>query len=86
MINLLTGLRGELLSWIAEHREINAVHAAGLNAEERRTLELGAAENVKRVTVLDPETDFFDDESCTGPWWIEPFIEMKTIWHPSSAG
>jgi acyl-CoA reductase-like NAD-dependent aldehyde dehydrogenase len=86
VVNLLTGMRGELLSWVAEHREINAVHAAGLNAEERKTLELGCAENVKRVTVRDGETDFFDDASCTSPWWIEPFVEMKTIWHPSSSG
>jgi len=86
VINLLTGVRGELLSWIAEHREINAVHAAGLDPDDRKTLELGAAENVKRVLVRDDETDFFDEETCTSPYWIEPFCEMKTIWHPSSSG
>ena len=42
------------------------------------------ADNVKRVTVRDDETDLYDAETCASPWWIEPFVEMKTIWHPSS--
>ena len=85
VINILTGQREELLAWIAEHREINAVHAAGLDADETRTLRLGAAENVKRVHVRDiDEGDWYDPDVCESPWWIEPFVEMKTIWHPAS--
>jgi hypothetical protein len=30
-------------------------------------------------------TDWFDEAECHSPWWIEPFVEMKTIWHPSGA-
>jgi len=85
-INILTGIRAELLNWVAEHREVNAVHAALLSAAERKTIELGTAENVKRVVVHPEDTDFFDHDACTSPWWIEPFVEMKTIWHPSSSG
>jgi acyl-CoA reductase-like NAD-dependent aldehyde dehydrogenase len=29
--------------------------------------------------------DLFDNVACATPWWIEPMIEMKTIWHPSSS-
>ena len=29
--------------------------------------------------------DWFDTEACQNPWWIEPFVEMKTIWHPASS-
>ncbi|QKK08192.1 MAG: aldehyde dehydrogenase family protein [Planctomycetota bacterium] len=96
VVNILTGKRDELLPHFASHREIAAIHAAGVSLEERRTLELGAAENLKRVTVRDSfrarstseepsSLDWFDDELCEGPQWIEPFVEYKTIWHPSSA-
>lgn len=104
-INLLTGTRTELLPIIAGHRDIDGVHAAGLNADESRTLREGVAENLKRVLVRgeastrqtakapkpkrtaesrEESLDFFDADACTSPWWIEPFVEMKTIWHPSA--
>jgi acyl-CoA reductase-like NAD-dependent aldehyde dehydrogenase len=87
-INILTGSRDELVPHFATHREIAAIHAAGVSREQRKTLELGAAENLKRVTVRGSDgggIDWFDDETCEGPHWIEPFVEFKTIWHPSSA-
>lgn len=78
IVNILTGQREELLSHFASHREINGLSAAGLSGDERKTLESGVAENLKRVRVAEhpPTAD---------PWAIEPFIEIKTIWHPSSA-
>ncbi len=86
VINLLTGQRAELLTWIAEHRGIDAIHAANLEHDEARQLRLGAQENVKRVRVRTIDDDaWFETEECESPWWIEPFVEMKTIWHPSSA-
>ncbi len=84
VINILTGFRDELTPHFANHREIAAIHAAGVTAEQRKTLDLGAAENLKRVTVRDA-IDWFDDNTCESPNWIEPFVEYKTIWHPSSA-
>ncbi len=84
VVNLLTGYRAELLEHFASHREIDAIHAANVPLDEARTLRLGAAENVKRVKVRDVAADeWFDAEACQNPWWIEPFVEMKTIWHPS---
>ncbi|HVZ93638.1 MAG TPA: aldehyde dehydrogenase family protein [Phycisphaerales bacterium] len=86
VVNLLTGERAELLEHFASHREIDAIHAANLSDEEARVLRLGAAENVKRVRVREVGADeWFDAETCQNPWWIEPFVEMKTIWHPSGA-
>lgn len=85
VVNLLTGERAELIPHIASHREINAIHAANLEEDQARALRLGAAENVKRVLVRDLEDDSWTDpETCEHPWWIEPFVEMKTIWHPSA--
>lgn len=98
VLNLLTGTRDELGPVIAGHRDIDAVLAAGVSAEQARVLREGAAENVKRVRVLDHkapgnkaakaargEVDWFDAAACESPWWIEPVVEMKTIWHPSAA-
>lgn len=82
--NVLTGYREELVSVIAGHRDIDAVSAAGVSAEHAKVLREGAAENVKRVTVWEG-VDWLDDEACGSPWAIEPFVEFKTMWHPSGA-
>lgn len=93
VVNLLTGDKAELIPVIAGHRDIDAVHAAGVSDEQRTILREGAAENVKRVTVRElaakgsknPEAiDLYDAQTCQDPWWIESFVEMKTIWHPSA--
>jgi len=86
VVNMLTGRAGELIEHVAGHREIDAVHAAGLSAEQAKTLRAGAAENVKRVTViLRAAEEWFDAGACEHPWMIEPFVEMKTVWHPCGA-
>ncbi len=82
VINLLTGVREELVPHFSSHRDIDALHAAGLTAEQAKVFREGAADNVKRVTVRDG-VNWLDDQACNSPWWIEPFVEMKTIWHPS---
>ena len=83
VVNILTGDRGEVLSHIANHRDIDAVHAANLPLAEGSLLRAGTAENIKRVTVR-TGVDWMDNDQCQSPWWIEPFVEMKTIWHPAS--
>lgn len=86
VLNLLTGLHAELIPHFASHRDIDAVHAANLPDDHARTLREGAAENVKRVTVRTlAERDWLDNDICASPWWIERFIETKTIWHPAGA-
>lgn len=84
VVNVLTAEREELLEHVASHRGIDAVHAANLGEAAHARLRAGAAENVKRVRTRDVE-DWGDDGACESVWWIEPFVEMKTIWHPSGA-
>lgn len=84
-VNLLTGRRADLLAAAAAHRDVDAIHAAGCSRAERRALEAGAAENLKRVSVRDLDAaEWRDARRCEGPDWIESFVEMKTIWHPSA--
>lgn len=83
VVNILTGDRSELIPWIAGHRDIDAVHAAGLSIEELTALRLGTAENLKRVTHRDVH-DWFDARECHSPAWFEGLVEYKTVWHPAS--
>jgi len=86
VLNLLTGPRDELIEHIADHRDVNAIHAADLDDATDERLRLGAAENVKRVTIRDLGADAWRDaDECQSPYWIEPFVEMKTIWHPAAS-
>lgn len=80
VVNILTGLRRELVPTFATHAHLRAVYAA-VGAEERRALRLGAAQSVKRVRLRDPGDDWFSD-SAQGLEAIRDFVELKTTWHP----
>ncbi|MFO0875533.1 MAG: aldehyde dehydrogenase family protein [Phycisphaerales bacterium] len=86
-VNILTGTRDELVPFVALHREIRAVSAADLPTEQATQLRAGAAENLKRVHVA-PRGEparWLDDEAETSIEAVAPFVEIKTIWHPSGA-
>lgn len=86
VVNILTGRRAELVPYVAGHRDIDSIHAANLPEDQARALREGSAENVKRVTVRTlADEDWFDPRVCATPWWIERFVEIKTIWHPAGA-
>lgn len=82
VINLLTGLRSELCPVLAEHRDVDGIHAAGVDAETAERLRAGSGENLKRVRVHAGVPDWGDAEAWDGAWTIEPFVDVKTIWHP----
>jgi len=84
VVNVLTGDRAELISWIAGHRDVDAITAAGISAEHAASLRAGAAENLKRVTIHDVEGEAWFDSACESPEWITPTVEFKTAWHPSA--
>jgi acyl-CoA reductase-like NAD-dependent aldehyde dehydrogenase len=73
VVNLLTGLRGELSPVLAGHMDVNALDVTGADGDVPE-LERLAAENVKRVVRGSAE-----DQS---PWEIAGFLELKTVWHP----
>lgn len=81
--NILTGDPAELVPCVASHRDIDGVHAAGVAPELAAALRAGVAENIKR-TAVHGDVDW-ESAACESPWWIEPFLEMKTVWHPASA-
>ena len=84
VVNILTGERDGLVEHMSSHREIIGIHAGGVSDAHRAALREGAAENLKRVTVRPSDVDYFDDAQCSGPSWLDPFVEFKTFWHPSA--
>jgi acyl-CoA reductase-like NAD-dependent aldehyde dehydrogenase len=83
VINVLTGLKKELLPWLASHMDVNAVDLTGAPDHLVAELEQAAASNVKR-TVRDGEVDYLDP-AAQSPYAITALMEMKTVWHPMGA-
>ena len=78
MVNLITGLTSELGSWLASHRDVNALDLTGVAGPARVDLQRAAADNVKRVFI--PRDD--DWQRDPGLERLSAFTETKTVWHP----
>ena len=83
VLNVITGDAKELAGWIASHRDVDSVHAIA-DESIAATLRAGAAENLKRVQILPVDEDFTDTDRWTNPRRLAPFVETKTVWHPSA--
>jgi acyl-CoA reductase-like NAD-dependent aldehyde dehydrogenase len=85
VINLITGSQQELIGHIATHRQVAGVYGANISKKNRITIEEGASDSLKRVHCVSYEDEtWYDNNATASPWEIEPFVEMKTIWHPSA--
>ena len=81
-INLISGLRDELASHFASHRDIDGLLVAG---KPDAALTSAAADNCKRVRFCDlAATDWTKAERLRSLLFVEPFVELKTLWHPVS--
>ena len=82
VVNLLTGQRDELIPTFATHAHLRGL-AAVANLEERKTLQSGAAESVKRLKLIASETtiDWYS-KKAQGLYEIRDYLELKTTWHP----
>ena len=88
VVNLITGLRRELVGHLAGHMDVNGLDAFGASPEDGPALEDAAVENVKRF-VRPPTTgleryDWMAD-GAQSPYLIGEFVEIKTVWHPIGA-
>lgn len=81
-LNFLSGRQSELLPHLAGHVDIDALELCGVQGD-RREIEIAAADSIKRVhssptlTVKEWAT-----EKGRGLGFIEPFVEIQTVWHP----
>jgi acyl-CoA reductase-like NAD-dependent aldehyde dehydrogenase len=76
VVNILTGRKDELIPWLADHMDVNAVDAGGASNEQVKRVQEGAVHNVKRVVL--PSQNGAEQS----PYRIAAFTETKTVWHP----
>jgi acyl-CoA reductase-like NAD-dependent aldehyde dehydrogenase len=86
-VNLLTGHTAEIVKVLAAHRDVDGLDLAGLDpdGDQWRVAEQAAAGSVKRVVPPCPlrGADWLDDTRAQDLYWIEAFLETKTVWHPA---
>jgi len=80
VVNILTGLRGELTEQFASHMDVNAIVYCDGGKKTARSIEELAALNIKRV-IARARTDWSRDSS-QHPYLIRDTQEVKTTWHP----
>jgi acyl-CoA reductase-like NAD-dependent aldehyde dehydrogenase len=77
VVNLLSGLRSELVKPLAGHRDVDGIVDTTGDPEVVRL----SADSVKRVAHR-AQVDYLDVAGLDGLTRIEPFVELKTAWHP----
>ena len=85
VVNLLTGLRAELIPTFATHAHFRALGGVA-NKAEQTALKLGAADSVKRVKLFAAEApiNWFSSEQQNVDA-LRAYLEFKTVWHPIGA-
>jgi acyl-CoA reductase-like NAD-dependent aldehyde dehydrogenase len=84
VVNVLTGYVDEMLPHLARHFDVQALDLHGVAPELAKQAQEHAAEAVKRVRTRNLSVDeWFDAARCESLRWIDTFVELKTIWHPS---
>lgn len=77
VVNILTGSPAEITPWLASHADVNAIDLVGAGALDWISLQVAAADTLKRV--LPPENGA--DAAAPTLGRITAFTETKTVWH-----
>jgi len=77
VINLLCGLREELVGQMSSHMDVNAMVVQGGDEKEHTASREACALNLKRYFPRDPGGKGDED-----PYRILDTVEIKTTWHP----
>ncbi len=80
VVNILTGKITELVSYFADHMDVNAIVFCENENEQRKLIQEKAALNLKRVVFYD--TLDWSNEEAQSPYLIMDTQEIKTTWHP----
>jgi len=80
-INILTGMKKELISHLAGHMDVNAIDYSADGADYKSQIQELCANNVKRANYITADWDWFNDEANETIRDIEKFTEVKTVWH-----
>ena len=87
VVNILTGRKSELVPALASHRDVDALDDGSGDAALSRRIEEEAADRVRRIArpKASSPADWFSARVCEGIAAVEPFVEIKTTWHPAGA-
>jgi len=80
VVNILTGVREGYSSWLAHHKDVNALDLLGASELDWAGLEAAGADTLKRlVTPARPV-------EVVGLERIRAFVDIKTVWHTKALG
>ena len=88
VVNLLTGLRRELVPVLAAHEDVDTHRHVGRPAPTSRNRSrspprrTSSASCAARPGSTDASSTGLDDRAAQRPEWIAAHLEMKTVWHP----
>jgi acyl-CoA reductase-like NAD-dependent aldehyde dehydrogenase len=80
VVNILTGKVSELVSFFADHMDVNATAFCEADAATQKMIKEKSALNVKRIVLYDKVK--WQNEEGQSPYFIMDFQEIKTTWHP----
>lgn len=80
VVNILTGSVKELVSWFADHMDVNATIYCENDSSVQAMIREKAALNLKRVFFYDNKD--WNSEEGQSPYFILDTQEIKTTWHP----
>ncbi len=83
VINILTGVKKELIPHLAGHMDVNAFDYADFNVSYKKEVQTACANNVKRFVYSAHKkiNDYYSDDKNESLYQILNFIEIKTVWH-----
>ena len=80
VVNVLTGAPAEVMPWLADHADVNALDLTGIvDSGVAIDLQQRAAGTVKRVRGPRPRADWYATPTMSR---MQAFVEIKTVWHP----
>jgi acyl-CoA reductase-like NAD-dependent aldehyde dehydrogenase len=80
VVNILTGRPAELVSWFADHMDVNATIYCENDSSTQKMIREKSAVNLKRVFIYD-KINWYNDQGQS-PYFIMDTQEIKTTWHP----
>ena len=80
VVNILTGKVPELITFFADHMDVNATVYCESDVATHKLIKEKAASNVKRVFIYDKIK--WSANEGQSPYFIMDLQEVKTTWHP----
>ncbi len=87
VVNILSGRKAEIVPALCTHRDVDVLDDGSGDAALSKIIEEEAADRVRRIArpAAVTRADWFGARKTEGIAALEPFVEIKTTWHPAGA-